>query len=82
VPAGAPARGRAGDHAGQSARRDHVLDRRAGPAKDDAEGTDFHATEQGHVAMTPLKVDLTDHDNLGYWAQTAAAWAHLPGTPA
>jgi 5'-nucleotidase len=22
--------------------------------------------------MTPLKVDLTDHDNLGYWAQTAA----------
>jgi 5'-nucleotidase len=39
----------------------------AAPArpKDDAEGTDFHATEQGHVAMTPLKVDLTDHDNLG-----------------
>ena len=44
----------------------------AGPVKDDAEGTDFHATAQGHVAMTPLKVDLTDHDNLGYWAQTAS----------
>lgn len=44
----------------------------AGPAKDDAEGTDFHATAQGHVAMTPLKVDLTDHDHLGYWAQTVA----------
>jgi 5'-nucleotidase len=44
----------------------------AGAAKDDAEGTDFHATAQGHVAMTPLKVDLTDHDNLRYWAQTAA----------
>lgn len=44
----------------------------AGPAKDEAEGTDFHATSQGHIAMTPLKVDLTDHDNLGYWAQTAA----------
>ncbi|NMM77858.1 5'/3'-nucleotidase SurE [Acidovorax sp. SRB_24] len=44
----------------------------AGPAKDDAEGTDFHATAQGHVAVTPLKVDLTDHQNLGYWAQTAA----------
>jgi 5'-nucleotidase len=44
----------------------------AGPAKDDAEGTDFHATAQGHVAMTPLKVDLTDHDRLGYWAQTAS----------
>jgi len=47
----------------------------AGPAKDDAEGTDFHATAQGHVAMTPLKVDLTDHDGLGYWAQTAARLA-------
>jgi 5'-nucleotidase len=44
----------------------------AGPAKDDAEGTDFHATAQGHVSMTPLKVDLTDHSALGYWAQTAA----------
>ncbi len=44
----------------------------AGLAKDDAEGTDFHATAQGHVAMTPLKVDLTDHDNLGYWVETAA----------
>lgn len=44
----------------------------AGPVKDDAEGTDFHATAQGHVSMTPLQVDLTDHDNLGYWAQTAA----------
>ena len=44
----------------------------AGPVKDDADGTDFHATAQGHMAMTPLKVDLTDHDNLGYWAQTAA----------
>lgn len=44
----------------------------AGAAKDDADGTDFHATAQGHIAITPLKVDLTDHDNLGYWAQTAA----------
>ena len=44
----------------------------AGAAKDDADGTDFHATAQGHVAMTPLKVDLTDHDSLHYWAQTAS----------
>jgi 5'-nucleotidase len=44
----------------------------AGAAKDAAEGTDFHATAQGYVSMTPLKVDLTDHDNLAYWAQTAA----------
>ncbi len=47
----------------------------AGQAKDDAEGTDFSATAQGHIAMTPLKVDLTDHDHLGYWAQTAARLA-------
>lgn len=44
----------------------------AGAAKDDADGTDFHATALGHVSMTPLKVDLTDHDRLRYWAQT---WA-------
>ncbi|MDR3453186.1 MAG: 5'/3'-nucleotidase SurE [Rhodoferax sp.] len=47
----------------------------AGPAKDDAEGTDFHAALQGHVTVTPLKVDLTDHDHLHYWAQTAARLA-------
>ncbi len=40
----------------------------AGPAKDDADGTDFHATAQGHVAITPLKVDLTDHERLAVWA--------------
>lgn len=44
----------------------------AGTAKDDAEGTDFHATAHGHVSMTPLKVDLTDHEHLIYWAQTAS----------
>ena len=44
----------------------------AGPVMDEAEGTDFHATAAGHVSMTPLKVDLTDHDRLHYWAQTAA----------
>ncbi len=44
----------------------------AGGAKDDADGTDFHATAQGQVAVTPLKVDLTDHESLGYWVQTAA----------
>ena len=51
----------------------------AGPAKDDAEGTDFHATAQGHIAMTPLKVDLTDHDHLSYWAQTAARMTATSG---
>lgn len=47
----------------------------AGAAKDDAEGTDFHATAQGHVSITPLKVDLTDHERLGDWAQTASRLA-------
>lgn len=50
----------------------------AGAAKDDAEGTDFHATGQGHIALTPLKVDLTDHDQLGYWAQTMTGLAQTP----
>jgi 5'-nucleotidase len=49
----------------------------AGPAKDESEGTDFHATAQGHIAMTPLTVDLTDHAHLGYWAQTAARLSAL-----
>ena len=40
----------------------------AGPAKDDAQGTDFHATTQGRISVTPLKVDLTDHDALQDWA--------------
>ncbi len=42
----------------------------AGPALDESEGTDFHAAAQGHVAVTPLKVDLSDHDRLSYWAQS------------
>jgi 5'-nucleotidase len=44
----------------------------AGPAKDDGEGTDFHATTMGHVSITPLKVDLTDHESLAHWAQAAS----------
>jgi 5'-nucleotidase len=47
----------------------------AGPAKDDAEGTDFHATAKGHVSITPLKVDLTDHDGLPDWTQMVARFA-------
>ena len=42
----------------------------AGPAKDDTEGTDFHATAQGHMTITPLKTDLTEHEHLRYWAQS------------
>jgi 5'-nucleotidase len=36
----------------------------AGRGADSGEGTDFHAIEQGAVAVTPLKVDLTRHDSL------------------
>jgi 5'-nucleotidase len=39
----------------------------AGPAKDDSEGTDFHAALNGHVTITPLQVDLTDHAGLKTW---------------
>ena len=48
----------------------------AGAALDEGEGTDFHATAQGHVAITPLKVDLTDHDALMYWGQTVGPALH------
>jgi 5'-nucleotidase len=47
----------------------------AGPAKDDADGTDFHATTLGHMSITPLKIDLTDHLSLDAWSQTAAIFA-------
>ena len=49
----------------------------AGPALDDAEGTDFHATATGHMAVTPLQIDLTDHASLAYWAQSAAKLAQV-----
>ena len=39
----------------------------AGGAKDSGEGTDFHATAAGHVALTPLQIDLTDHARLPAW---------------
>jgi len=42
----------------------------AGEAMDDGEGTDFHATRLGHMSVTPLQVDLTDHDRLSAWGQS------------
>ena len=44
----------------------------AGAAMDDSAGTDFHAADLGHVVVTPLKVDLTEHDHLQAWSQTCA----------
>ena len=45
----------------------------AGAAKDDAEGTDFHATLQGYATITPLQIDLTDHHRLPYWTPLASS---------
>ncbi|NRF69962.1 5'/3'-nucleotidase SurE [Aquincola sp. S2] len=39
----------------------------AGDAREAGEGTDFHATAQGCVSITPLQVDLTEHAALGAW---------------
>jgi 5'-nucleotidase len=46
----------------------------AGDAREAGAGTDFHATAQRVVSITPLQVDLTDHARLGAWA------ARLPGS--
>ena len=40
----------------------------AGDAREAGEGTDFHATANGAVSITPLQVDLTDHARCGAWA--------------
>ena len=40
----------------------------AGDAREAGEGTDFHATANGCVSITPLQVDLTDHAALRRWA--------------
>jgi 5'-nucleotidase len=39
----------------------------AGDAREAGEGTDFHATAQGCVSVTPLQVDLTSHASLNAW---------------
>jgi 5'-nucleotidase len=45
----------------------------AGDAREAGEGTDFHATANGMVSITPLQVDLTDHDRLPEWKRVLAA---------
>jgi 5'-nucleotidase len=49
---------------------------KAGAAMDDSTGTDFHAADLSHVVVTPLKVDLTEHDHLEAWGQTCARLWH------
>ncbi|HMO47175.1 MAG TPA: 5'/3'-nucleotidase SurE [Rubrivivax sp.] len=39
----------------------------AGDARDAGEGTDFHATANGCISITPLQVDLTDHAGSSRW---------------
>ena len=39
----------------------------AGDAREAGEGTDFFATANGHVSITPLQVDLTDHAAVPEW---------------
>ncbi len=43
----------------------------AGPARDDAPGTDFHAVAQGQISVTPLQLDLTDREGLASWSPLA-----------
>jgi len=47
----------------------------AGDAREAGEGTDFYATAQGHVSITPLQVDLTDHAALSRWSDWSAGRA-------
>ncbi len=45
----------------------------AGDAREAGEGTDFYATAQHCVSITPLQVDLTDHARLSGWRSTLAS---------
>ena len=46
------------------------------PVEATEEGTDRWAIEQGYVSLTPLRLDLTDHDKLAA-AQKVEAWKRL-----
>ena len=39
----------------------------AGDAREAGEGTDFYATANAEVSITPLQVDLTDHASVPDW---------------
>jgi 5'-nucleotidase len=39
----------------------------AGGAREAGAGTDFHATSNGYVSITPLQIDLTDHARMPAW---------------
>jgi 5'-nucleotidase len=48
----------------------------AGDAREAGEGTDFHATANGKVSITPLQVDLTDHASVPEWHGWLAGRGH------
>ena len=45
----------------------------AGDAREAGEGTDFHATANGCISITPLQVDLTHHAALSQWGEQFGA---------
>ena len=45
----------------------------AGAALDASPGTDFHATNNGHISISPLNIDLTDHATVGLWQERLQA---------
>lgn len=45
----------------------------SGDAREAGAGTDFHATAEGRISITPLQVDLTEHRMLGAWRDVLAA---------
>ena len=52
----------------------------AGDAREAGPGTDFHATANGQVSITPLQVDLSDHAALPEWRTWLAAGARQAAT--
>jgi 5'-nucleotidase len=42
----------------------------AGAALDSSPGTDFHASALGHITVTPLQIDLTQHEQLAAWSHS------------
>ena len=45
----------------------------AGAVADAGPGTDFHATRQGRVSVTPLQMDLTNYQQMKYAAEWVIA---------
>lgn len=45
----------------------------AGAVLDSSPGTDFHASALGHITVTPLQIDLTQHEHLASWTQALQA---------